>query len=193
MQKRSASTRAHLLESALENFAAKGYAATSVDDICADAEMSKGAFYHHFESKQALFLSLLNDWLKTIDSGLAVMGRSTVPETLQAMTRVLPGVMEAASDQLPMFLEFWLQASRDQQVWKASIEPYRHFREYFAGLIARGVTEGSFRKVEPEIASRIIVAMSVGILLQAVLEPEGTDWEKTAKRGMEIMLKGLAR
>jgi len=34
--------------------------------------------------------------------------------------------------------------------------------------------------------------MAVGILLQALIEPQGADWEKTAKQGMEILMKGLA-
>ncbi len=64
MQQRGEATRARILEAALDQFAAHGYEAASVDEICARAGVSKGAFYHHFESKQALFLALLNDWLK---------------------------------------------------------------------------------------------------------------------------------
>jgi AcrR family transcriptional regulator len=193
MQKRSENTRARLLESALKHFAVKGYDATSVDDICAAANVSKGAFYHHFESKQALFLSLLNAWLGGIDGNLAALHKATVPETLLAMTEMLPGILAAASDQLPMFLEFWLQASRDEKVWRASIEPYRHFRDYFAGLIAQGTREGSLKGVNPELAGQIILSMAVGILLQALIEPQGANWEKTANQGMEIIMEGLAR
>jgi AcrR family transcriptional regulator len=192
MQKRSETTRARLLDSALGQFALKGYQATSVDDICSGAAVSKGAFYHHFESKQALFLHLLNSWLETIDHNLAALQRPNAPQTLLTITEILPDVLAAAKDQLPLFLEFWLQASRDEKVWQASIEPYHHFRQYFAGVIAQGTAEGTLRDVNTQVAGQVILSMAVGILLQALLEPEGTDWEKTARQGMQILMNGLS-
>ncbi len=191
-QKRSESTRAGLLESAAKLFSDRGFDATSVDDICSQANVSKGAFYHHFESKQAIFLSLLKSWLQTVDYGLAQLRQSTAPQTLVSMTEILPAILATAKDQLPMFLEFWLQASRDEQVWEASIQPYQHFRDYFADIISKGMTEGSLKKADPQVAGQVILALAVGILLQALLEPQGADWEKTAKQGMEILMKGLA-
>ncbi len=192
MQKRSETTRAKLLGSALKQFSSRGYQATSVDDICAGAEVSKGAFYHHFESKQALFLALLNSWLEMIDTGLSQIEKRTVPQSLVAMTDLLPIILDSAHDQLPMFLEFWLQASRDEKVWKATVEPYRHFREYFAEMVKEGVAEGTLKKVDPEVAGEIILALAVGILLRALLEPQGADWGKTAQQGMQILMKGLS-
>ncbi len=191
MQKRSESTRSAVLASALRHFSSKGYEATSVDDICEGANVSKGAFYHHFESKQALFLCLLDSWLKGIDEALESLGKSTAPESLLAMTEVLPTVLSAARDQLPMFLEFWMQASRDKKIWKASIEPYRHFRAYFAGIIAQGTAEGTLRDVDAQLAARVILSLAVGILLQAVVEPKEADWAETAQEGMQILMKGL--
>ena len=193
MQKRSKTTRANLLDSAVQQFAAKGYAATSVDDICRGADVSKGAFYHHFESKQTLFLDLMNSWLSSIDAALLDLEKATVPETLVAMTELLPGILSVARDQLPMYLEFWLQASRDPRVWQATVEPYRHFRDYFAGLIAEGTAEGTLQKVDPQIAGQVVLSMAVGILLQGLVEPQGADWEQTARQGMRILMKGLSR
>ncbi len=193
MQKRSENTRTQLLDCALKEFAAKGYEATSVEDICEAAGVSKGAFYHHFESKHALFLCLLKSWLERVDAGLSALEKPTVPQTLLAMTDILPEVLSAANDQLPMFLEFWLQASRDEKAWQATVEPYRHYREYFAELVARGTAEGTLAKVDPQLAGRLILSMAIGILLQALLEPRETDWGKTAQQSMQILMKGLSK
>ena len=193
MQKRSEKTRARLLDAAQKQFAAKGYEAASVDDICAAADVSKGAFYHHFESKQGLFLALLNGWLQQIDRGIAALRKPSVPLTLLALTEILPEVLTTASHQLPMFLEFWLRASRDKKVWRASIKPYKHFREYFAGLVAEGTAEGSLKNVDADLVGQIILSMAVGILLQALLEPRGTDWQKTARQGMQLIMEGVAK
>lgn len=51
----SESTRRALLESARRLFAEQGFAATSLDEVAADARVTKGAVYHHFANKQALF------------------------------------------------------------------------------------------------------------------------------------------
>jgi AcrR family transcriptional regulator len=193
MQQRSAETRARILEAAIKCFSNAGYDAASVDEICTDAGVSKGAFYHHFPSKQALFLALLNGWLQTIDTGIQASRGQTVPETFFKMTEAFPYIFESAGERLPMFLEFWLQASRDKKVWQASIAPYRRYHKYFATLIKKGVQERSFVQVDADIAARMIVAMAMGLLLQSLLDPKGAKWEKVARETTETMMKGLQR
>src|SRR6266568_442662 len=55
----SEASRRALLDSARARFAADGFAATSLDGVAADARMTKGAIYHHFANKQALFEAVL--------------------------------------------------------------------------------------------------------------------------------------
>jgi AcrR family transcriptional regulator len=193
MQQRSEETRGRILEAAVKRFSAAGYNAASVDDICTEAGVSKGAFYHHFPTKQAIFLALMNDWLGMIDVGLNAARKENVPETLMHMTSLLPGIFAAAEDRLPMFLEFWLQASRNETVWKAVIAPYRHYQENFARLVEDGINEGSLKPVNPQVAAQMIVSLAVGLLLQSVLDPHSTDWDKTARTSMQILMNGLAK
>ncbi len=192
-QQRSEETRARILDAAVRRFAVVGYDAASVDDICSEAGVSKGAFYHHYPTKQAIFLALMQGWLKLIDIGLDAARKDTVPETLMHMTNLLPGVFAAAEDRLPMFLEFWLQASRDETVWKAIIAPYRHYQDQFAGLVKDGVAEGSLKPTDPQAAALAIVSLAVGLVLQGVLDPHGADWEKTARESMRLLMYGLAK
>jgi hypothetical protein len=92
-----------------------------------------------------------------------------------------------------MFLEFWLQASRDETIWNAIIAPYHHYQDHFAKLVRDGIREGSLKPVEASIAAQVIVSLAVGLLLQGVLDPGGADWEKTARESMRILLEGLAK
>jgi TetR/AcrR family transcriptional repressor of nem operon len=61
----STSARTKILRSALSVIRAKGYAATSVDDLCSAAGVTKGAFFHHFKSKQDLAVAAADFWSAT--------------------------------------------------------------------------------------------------------------------------------
>jgi TetR/AcrR family transcriptional repressor of nem operon len=54
--------RSKLLDAAIEIIRKKGYAATSVDELCARAGVTKGAFFHHFPSKDSLAVAAVNQW-----------------------------------------------------------------------------------------------------------------------------------
>lgn len=191
MQQRSEETQSKIMDAAVKLFSTRGFTAASVDDICAEAGISKGAFYHHFESKQALFLALLDGWLQAIDSSIESSKDKTVPETFMQMTEAFPYLFQTAGEGLPMFLEFWLQASRDKKIWDASIAPYRRYHKYFTSLIKKGVEEGSFVEVDPELASRMIVATAMGLLLQSLLDPKGAKWEKVARDSTDLLINSL--
>ncbi|MBX3577663.1 MAG: TetR/AcrR family transcriptional regulator [Rhizobiaceae bacterium] len=57
--------RIRLLEAARDTIRAKGFAATSVDDLCRAAAVTKGSFFHHFESKEALGVAAAAFWAET--------------------------------------------------------------------------------------------------------------------------------
>lgn len=57
--------RTRLLEAARDTIRAKGFAATSVDDLCRVAQVTKGAFFHHFESKEDLGVASAEFWSVT--------------------------------------------------------------------------------------------------------------------------------
>lgn len=191
MQQRSEETKTKIMDAAIKLFSTRGFSAASVDDICEEAGISKGAFYHHFESKQALFVALLDSWLQAIDSAIESSKDKTAPETFMQMTEAFPYLFETAGEGLPMFLEFWLAASRDKKIWDASISPYRRYHKYFTSLIKKGVDEGSFIEIDPELASRMIVATAMGLLLQSLLDPKGAKWEKVARESTNLLVNSF--
>jgi len=193
MQQRSEETHTRIIDSAIKLFSARGFNAASVDDICEEAGISKGAFYHHFETKQALFLALLDSWLKTIDYAIAASRDLTAPETFMQMTKAFPYLFETAGEGLPMFLEFWLQASRDKRIWDASIAPYRRYHRYFTSLIKKGMAEGSFVEVDAGLASRMIISTAMGLLLQSLMDPKGAKWEKVARDSTNMLVNSLLK
>lgn len=196
MQARSEKTHNEIMKSAVAEFCRSGYDAASVADICREAGVSKGAFYHHFPSKQALFLAIMQDWLRGIDKRLFSKRtpEKTVPQTIQDMGSTLGIIFKAASGQLPMFMEFMIQASRDKEVWSAVIAPYREYQQVFADMINEGKEEGSFREdAEAEEIAWVLMSMAVGILLQGIVDPGAANWESVTKKGVQMILDGLQR
>ena len=57
--------RDHLLEAGVKLVRQKGFAATSVGELCAEAGVTKGAFFHHFPSKDALGVELARYWSRS--------------------------------------------------------------------------------------------------------------------------------
>ncbi len=149
MQGRSVETRNRILQASLKLFAQKGYNASGVAAICRASRVSKGAFYHHFSSKQAMFLELMQGWLAGVSEQLqGAMRRSrSVPAGLLAMASQMKHVFQAADGRLEIFLEFWQQARRDRAVGKGLMAPYRHYRDLLAQIVRTGVREGSFRRL----------------------------------------------
>ncbi len=58
-------TKLKLLEAATQMIRRRGFAATSIDDLCATAGVTKGAFFHHFASKEALGVAAAHHWSET--------------------------------------------------------------------------------------------------------------------------------
>ncbi|GAP12970.1 transcriptional regulator, TetR family [Longilinea arvoryzae] len=195
MQQRSEATRAAILAAARKLFSKQGYDATGVAEICAEAGVSKGAFYHHFPTKQSTFLALLDDWLEGLDEQIQSI-LFTSPNMADGLVRMAGMAGKFAGDaggNLPMFLEFWTQASRDPLVWQATIAPYQRYQQVFAGLVQTGIDEGSLRVTDPNLAARMLLALSVGLLLQASLDPRGADWPQTTEQSLRLLLSGLER
>lgn len=97
---RGEATRAHLVEAARGLFVANGYEATSIEAVLSCSGVSRGALYHHFESKMALFTAVLE----------AVEAR--VAQVIVDASRGIPDPIAA----LHAGCDAWLELGRDPVV-----------------------------------------------------------------------------
>lgn len=153
-------TRQALIDEALKLFGAQGYAVTSVQEITEAAGVTKGAFYHHFDSKEALLkvihdqfldlqLKLLKDALESEDDAVARLRellRTLLVSTARYQANVTVFYLERRHLSGERYKE--MRAKRDE------------FDRLFLEVIERGVEEGAFRKdLDPRMVSLGILGM----------------------------------
>jgi AcrR family transcriptional regulator len=196
LQSRSQATRQKIVSSATRLFSLNGYDGTGVAEICEAAGVSKGAFYHHFPSKQNVFMTILNDWLDQLSSQMqnARLTSPNVPESLIAMAGLTDQVFQMSKHHYSLFFEFWIQAIRHPEIWQAAIAPYHRFQTWLAVILQSGIAEGSIDpSISPEETSRVLIAMVLGLLLQAFFDPVGAAWGEVTKSCIQSMVNGFTR
>ena len=126
MQQRSAETKEKILLTAQELFSTAGYDATGVSQICTAAGLSKGAFYHHFPSKHAVFMTLLQNWLDEMDAvfSTASVESNGVLAGISRMANSSDIIFDQVQGHFPLFLEFWSKSIRDERVWEETKQPF---------------------------------------------------------------------
>lgn len=172
---RSAAARQRVLRSALQAFAAHGYAGSSLAAIAADAGLTAAGLLYHFPSKEQLLVAVLAE-RDRLDgarfrlgdaSGMATLDRleqlvrhnALVPGLVQAFT-VLMG--ESAGDGHPA------------RQWFHDRYPRR--RASIANALRTGIEAGQIRgDVDCDAVAAQIVAMMDGLQVQWVLDPAHVD------------------
>jgi AcrR family transcriptional regulator len=195
MQSRSLSTRQRILATSYNLFSHQGYEATGVALICEKADVSKGSFYHHFPSKKDVFFALVEGWVENIQLQFAAVkeDQTPIPDQLMAMVPTMSSIFTEA-DQIPMFLEFWLQAMRDPEIAQRTIKPYYSFVSFFEKMFEKGIEEGSLDpESDPHLSMRLVIALSLGLIMQSMIEPNREDWKKVSQYSLEKVIKGLQK
>ena len=94
----SEATRRALLESAARLFAEKGFAATSLDEVAAEARVTKGAVYHHFANKQALFEAVADLAEEDACAAILAAAAAEAPDTWRGAVAGLDSFLERCMD-----------------------------------------------------------------------------------------------
>lgn len=195
MQSNRKNTRENILEATSRLFARHGYDATGVASICEEAQVSKGAFYHYFSSKQEVFLILLENWLGQLEEGFISLQQQSrdVPQAIMMMAESVGEFVQETDVNLSLFLEFWTQANRDPDIWQMAVAPYRRFHLYFSGLIQEGMREGSLYPIDPDLGAHVLVSLAIGLLMQAIFDPGSFDWDNKPAKSIHLLLNGMLR
>jgi AcrR family transcriptional regulator len=110
--------RDRILDAASKVFAAEGFAGATIDAIGQAAGFTKGAVYSNFESKDELFLALLDREFERRGEQIATTLESggDVPAAAGALSRSVLDAIHDHADYYVLFVEYWLRAGRDPEL-----------------------------------------------------------------------------
>jgi AcrR family transcriptional regulator len=183
--------REEILDAALRVFSSRGYRSATMDDIAAEARVSKGTCYQYFPSKEDIFIATMERSLRSL---LSETGR-VAGEARDALTRLgLEGLsfISRYRDVQFMFTSVVTEAlAGNQRLRKKAAEAYRRVAEFLAQDIQRGIEEGVFRPLDPlDVAYALIGIAEIAGNLH-VLEEE-FDVPAFFMRLMDFIRHGLS-
>jgi AcrR family transcriptional regulator len=148
-------TRERILDAALEVFARKGYHRASVDDIVRASATSKGAVYHHFPNKEAVFLALVDDFA----ARLAHAAAAAIAARRGALAKVEGALVAAlstfaANERLARLI--LLEAvSLGPRYQAKRVEVAGRFGLLIQGYLDEAVADGSLQRLDTRIATLV--------------------------------------
>lgn len=186
-QDRSRLTRQRILEAAVESLATRGWEASSVSVIAADAGTSRGALQHHFPTRENLIIAALD---YVFEQQSARLVGATVPDVggSQRVAHVLRTIVDLyVSAFFKAALQVWTAAAADPAL-RAAIVPLE--RKFGSGVHAMTVRLLGVDDSDPDVRTLIqaTLDMARGLALADVL----TDDSRRRRRVVDAWAQQLA-
>lgn len=183
-------TRDEILSAAAGIISAKGFDATSMQDIATAVNLQKASLYYHFASKQEILLALLDNALSILTSRLEVVREAELPASeklRQAMVAYLDIISAQQNLAAVLLLEY---RSLPPNLRQQHVLQRDQFEHIWRDLIVEGMQAGTFSCDDPSLAGRAIL----GVLNWSVTwyRPDGpSSAEAIADQFTNLFLNGL--
>jgi len=169
-------TRATLLATARQLFGERGYAQTSMDDLTAQVQLTRGALYHHFGDKQGLLAAVVAELDAEMDARLRAITDSA-EDAWEGFCRRCHAYLEMAVE--PPIQRIVLRDAR-AVLGGASPDAQRHCVDSLQHLIANLIEQGIVVPVHPHALASLIY----GSLAEAAF------WIAEAEEGQARLAEG---
>jgi AcrR family transcriptional regulator len=189
-QAKAEETRARVVATARRLFSEQGYFATGTTEIVELAGVgTRGALYHHFESKQALFLAVFEE--VEIDLGAKVAVTITGDTWLERLDRALAGFLDASLDpEVRRILLIDGPAVLGWDTWR-EIEA-RYGLGAIRHMVGEGVEEGSIIPVDADAMAHLLLSVVDEAALFIAHADDPAAARVTAGASVAALLAGLA-
>jgi AcrR family transcriptional regulator len=157
--------REAFVEAAQRLMTTKGYEAMSIQDLLDELDASRGAFYHYFESKQALLEAVIE---RMVDAALAEVGPIVTDSGLPAirkLERFFSAIGRWKTERRPLvmaLLEVWLSDENAIVREKLRRTMVGRLVPILAPIIQQGIDEGTFHADSAEQTARVFVMLLEG-------------------------------
>lgn len=198
-QERSEATRTRLLDAALGLFSQQGYRATSMRQIAEAAELSMGNVYYHFDSKEALFERLLEEFRHRIfdaDSPVSkIFDPRSFPEDLESLAAACEALVE---QNIPYMLLIYVDVIefRGEHIRNFYLDTARRYRQMYGETLRRRQRDGELGDIDPgfvvTFAVRWIVYYFIVEKCFGVQEHMGMPTEDAMAELFKIIRRGLS-
>jgi AcrR family transcriptional regulator len=161
-------TRDRILQAAMDVFADRGYHRATVDDIVAASSSSKGAFYHYFQNKQAIFLQLLDHLAEMVEGGveLAIGSEAGALAKVEAALRI---VLEVAAERRDLARILLIEsAALGPEFEQSRLAIHRRFAALIQRHLDRAVADGDLPEQDTAAAAAAWIGAINEVITQAL-------------------------
>ncbi|MBL0907926.1 TetR/AcrR family transcriptional regulator [Pectobacterium carotovorum] len=180
-------TRATLLATARKVFSERGYADTSMDDLTAQASLTRGALYHHFGDKKGLLAAVVEQIDAEMDERLQVIS-DTAEDAWEGFRRRCCAYLEMARE--PEIQRIVLRDAR-AVLGGASPDSQRHCVESMQRLIDNLIRQGAVADVDPQALASLIYGSLAEAAFWIAEGEEGNARLAQGVAALELLLRGL--
>ncbi|MGD9144568.1 MAG: TetR/AcrR family transcriptional regulator [Anaerolineae bacterium] len=184
--------RSQILDAALTVFSQKGYHATNVSDVAAQAGVSQGTIYWYFESKEDLFqAALLSAFMDIGEESLGSVAMcTTAAEKLLALAESMEGLAEVAEGLFMLFLGYWSSSDRREESAQIWIDLLKQYKDVVVAIVEEGISNGEFKPVDAEALVWALLAAYDGLAAYTVIMPD-MDLKRISQTFVKTLLQGL--
>src|SRR5437588_7439651 len=169
--------REQILDAAGAVFARMGVHDSRMDDIVEQADLSKGALYWYFKSKEDLVTAFIERLFARGVRDLKQFLQSDQPfaTRMLAISSYVAADIRGLSKQRGIALEYYALAARDARVRRRVRGYLEEFIELFTAMIRQAIERGECRPVDPRKTAVTMQATYEGLTLLWMIEPNSID------------------
>jgi AcrR family transcriptional regulator len=181
-----------LVDAAWRCAGVRGFRDLTVDHVCAEASVSKGAFYGYFEHKQDLLLGLLDDDSAALDAELETI-TSASSSGVERVRRFAQAMLARGDDaaRVQVRADLWADLLTEEVVRARLAVATQQRRHLVRGWIDEAIASGELVAIPANALASILLALADGLMLHGALDPGGFRWPNI-RRAIDVMLEGIA-
>jgi AcrR family transcriptional regulator len=186
--------RSQIMAAAKQVFADAGYHGASINSIIEKAQIARGTFYLYFESKAAVFDSILDHAMADLRAQLDLRrGRLRILDldAMDARAQVVATLEYIVRDRALAMLLLSAGHTPDAEAAERLDQFFADVRDLLRRAFESGMELGLVRKVQPELAAAAMLGMIRGVVEQLVTQPQAPAVEAVVDELLILALRGV--